>query len=254
MSQLKGRTEVQLKVASANQQDFGRGLVRIDRRYQQILSVKQGDVVEIEGRRITSAVVVDSYPNDLGLDIVRIDGLIRKNARTSMGDYVWLRKANVQEAGQIVLAPTQKNIHLMMPGNIVLQNILGRSLKKGDIISLVQQQRKPGGSLFRDLFEITNNTPFGLEEMRFLVVSTSPDDIIRVTQSSKIKVLPEAMEITEIEIRSTTYGDIGGLREEVQKIREVIELPTKHPELFDQLGIEPPKSVLLHGPQEQEKH
>ncbi|MBU7028872.1 MAG: CDC48 family AAA ATPase [Theionarchaea archaeon] len=244
----KNRPEIQLKVASAQQQDFGRGLVRIDRRHQQVLGVKQGDVVEIEGDRITSAVVVDSYPNDRGLDIVRIDGLTRKNARTSMGEYVKIRKAYVQEAKQVVLAPTQKNMHLMMPGNIILQNILGRSLKKGDIISLVQQRRRPGGTLFQDLFEMIDNTPFGLGEMRFLVVSTSPGDIIRVTQRSKVKVLPEAVEITESEIPAITYEDIGGLKEEVQKVREMIELPLKHPELFDRLGIEPPKGVLLHGP------
>ncbi len=244
----KDRTEIQLKVASAQQQDFGRGLVRIDRRYQQVLSVKQGDVVEIEGGRVTSAVVVDSYPNDRGLDIVRIDGLTRKNAKTSMGEYVKIKKAYVQEARQVILAPTQKNMHLMMPGNIILQNILGRSLKKGDIISLVQQRRKPGGTLFQDLFEMMDNTPFGLGEMRFLVVSTSPGDIVRVTQRSKIKVLPEAMEVTDAEIPSITYEDIGGLKEEVQKVREMIELPLKHPELFDRLGIEPPKGVLLHGP------
>ncbi|MGD2072606.1 MAG: CDC48 family AAA ATPase [Candidatus Thorarchaeota archaeon] len=244
----KDRTEIQLKVASAQQQDFGRGLVRIDRRYQQILGVKQGDVVEIEGSRITSAVVVDSYPNDRGLDIVRMDGLTRKNAKTSMGEYVRIRKAQVQEARQIVLAPTQKNMHLMMPGNIILQNILGRSLKKGDIISLVQQRRRPGGTLFQDLFEMIDNPPFGLGEMRFLVVSTSPGEIVRVTQRSKIKVLPEAMEVTESEIPAITYEDIGGLHEEVQKVREMIELPLKHPELFDRLGIEPPKGVLLHGP------
>jgi len=244
----KDQTEIQLKVASAQQQDFGRGLIRIDRRYQQVLGVKQGDVVEVEGGRITSAVVVDSYPNDRGLDIVRIDGLTRKNARTSMGEYVRIRTAMVQDAKQVVLAPTQKNMHLMMPGNVILQNILGRSLKKGDIISLVQQRRRPGGTLFQDLFEMIDNTPFGLGEMRFMVVSTTPGDIVRVTQKSKIKVLPEAVEVTESEIPSITYEDIGGLKEEVQKVREMIELPLKHPELFDRLGIEPPKGVLLHGP------
>ncbi len=244
----KDQTEIQLKVASAQQQDFGRGLIRIDRRYQQVLGVKQGDVVEVEGGRITSAVVVDSYPNDRGLDIVRIDGLTRKNARTSMGEYVRIRKAMVQDAKQVALAPTQKNMHLMMPGNVILQNILGRSLKKGDIISLVQQRRRPGGTLFQDLFEMIDNTPFGLGEMRFMVVSTTPGDIVRVTQKSKIKVLPEAVEVTESEIPSITYEDIGGLKEEVQKVRELIELPLKHPELFDRLGIEPPKGVLLHGP------
>lgn len=243
----KDRPEIQLKVASAQQQDFGRGLIRIDRRYQQALNVKQGDVVEIEGSRVTSAVVVDSYPTDRGMDIIRIDGLTRKNARTSMGEYVKIRKAEVQNAKQVVLAPTQKNMHLMMPGNIILQNILGRSLRKGDIISLVQQRRKPGGTLFQDLFEMIDNTPFGLGEMRFMVVSTKPSNIVRVTQSSKIKVLPEAVEMKS-DVPSITYEDIGGLEKEVQSIREVVELPLEHPELFDRLGIEPPRSVLLYGP------
>lgn len=242
----KDRSEIQLKVASAQQEDFGRGLIRIDRRYQLMLGIKQGDVVEIEGNRITSAAAIDSCPNDSGLDIVRIDGLTRKNARTSMGEYVKIRKADVQNAKQVDLAPTQKNIHLMMPGDIILQNILGRSLRKGDIISLVQQRRK-GGTLFQDLFEMVDNTPFGLGEMRFMVVSTSPSTIVRVTQKSVIKVLPEAVEI-ESDGPSVTYEDIGGLRKAVQSIREVVELPLEHPELFNWLGIEPPRSLLLYGP------
>jgi transitional endoplasmic reticulum ATPase len=233
MPKPKDRTEIQLKVASAQQEDFGWGLARIDKRYQQMLGVKQGDIIEIEGGRVTSAVVEDSYPNDRGLDIIRIDGLTRKNARTSLREYVKIRKAYVEEARRIVLAPTQKNLHLMMPGGIILQNILGRSLKKGDIISLVQQRRKPGGALFQDLFGMMDNTPFGLGEMRFLVVYTFPMGIVRLNQRSKIKVLPEALESVEAATISITYRDMGESKEEVQKAREMIELPLRHPKLFD---------------------
>ena len=139
-----------------------------------------------------------------------------------------IKKAYVQEARQVVLAPTQKNMHLMMPGNIMLQNILGRSLKKGDIISLVQQRRKREGTLFQDLFEMMENTPFGLRKMWFLVVFISPAGIARLTQRSKIKVRPEALELQPI-----IFEDLTKLKEEVRKIRGMIELPLKRPELFD---------------------
>ncbi|MFQ5891511.1 MAG: CDC48 family AAA ATPase [Candidatus Methanofastidiosia archaeon] len=243
------RKEVQLKVASAHQPDFGRGIVRIDKRYQRELAVRQGDVVEIEGRRKTAAIVVDSYPNDRGLNIIRMDGLTRKNAKTTMGEYVIIRKVKVKEAQKVMLAPVQKGMHIMMPSRVVQQHIMGRALRKGDIISLVQQRRPPSGSFFEDIFEMMEMTPFGLGEMRFMVVSVHPSDIVQVSQNTQVKLLPEAVSISKhFQAPSVTYEDIGGLDKELQNVREMIELPLKHPELFDRLGIEPPKGVLLHGP------
>ena len=168
---------VMLKVAGAVQQDVGRGIVRIDRKFQEKLSVTQGTVVEVEGEKKTAAIVVDAFPNDKGLDIIRMDGLIRKNAKTGMGEIVKVKKADVKEAKRIVLAPTQSGVHFNIPGAKVRQNVIGRPLNKGDIISIV---RKPKDnpfkdSVFEDFFEgLFENPTFALGEIRFIVVSSSP--------------------------------------------------------------------------------
>ncbi|MCK4432928.1 MAG: CDC48 family AAA ATPase [Methanomicrobia archaeon] len=241
--------EIQLKVAGARQEDVGRGIVRIDKKFQRKMNAVQGDVVEITGNRGTAAIVIDAYPDDTGLDIIRMDGLIRKNAKTTMGEFVKIKKADVKPAKNVALAPTQRGMRIMISGNVVSRNLRGRVLKKGDVISLVSQRKDPfAESIFSDLFDVISGSPFGLGEIRFVVVNTSPSGIVQMTNFTKVEVLPEAAEIKETEMPTVTYEDIGGLKKEIQKVREMIELPLKHPELFDRLGIEPPKGVLLYGP------
>jgi len=241
--------EVQLKVAGARQEDVGRGIVRIDKKFQRKINVVQGDVVEIIGNRETAALVIDAYPDDIGLDIIRMDGLIRKNAKTTMGEFVKVKKADVKPAKNVAMAPTQRGMRIMISGNVVSRNLRGRVLKKGDVISLISQRKDPfTESIFSDLFDVISGSPFGLGEIRFVVVNTSPSGVVQMTNITKVDVLPEAVEIKETEMPTVTYEDIGGLKREIQKVREMIELPLKHPELFDRLGIEPPKGVLLYGP------
>ena len=241
--------EVQLKVAGARQEDVGRGIVRVDKKFQRKVHVSQGDVIEIGGDRETAAIVVDAYPDDTGLDIIRMDGLIRKNAKTSMGEFVKIRKADVTPAKKVSLAPVQKGMRIMISGNVVSRNLRGRVVKKGDVISLVSQRKDPfAESIFTELFDVISGSPFGLGEIRFMVVKTSPPGVVQMTTNTTVEVLPEAVKVTETEMPTITYEDIGGLKREIQKVREMIELPLKHPELFDRLGIEPPKGVLLYGP------
>jgi len=249
--ELDGSEIVKLKVASASQQDVGRGIVRIDKRYQEMIGTKRGDIVEIYGKRKTAAIVIDSYPDDKDLAIIRMDGLIRRNAKASMGEYVEVTKVEVKEAGRVVLAPTQKGVQMVIPGNILQRNILGRALTKGDIISVNSQSRmkETGDPLFDKMIgNLLEMTPFSLGEMRFIVVSTSPQGIIRVSSGTEIEVRTQYSESEENEIAGITYEDVGGLKDKIQIVREIIELPLKHPEIFDRLGISPPKGVLLYGP------
>jgi len=245
------KKSITLKVAGAVQQDVGRGIVRIDKKFQQLLGITQGNVVEIVGEKSTAAIVVDAFPNDKGLDIIRMDGLIRKNAKTGMGELIKVAKAEVKEAKRIVLAPTQSGVHFSIPGNRVRQNIIGRPLFKGDVISIVRKSKDTPfkESIFEDFFEgLFENSTFALGEIRFIVVSTQPQGIVQVSNATEIEVIPEAKELKELTLPSITYDDIGGLNEEIDKVREMIELPLKHPELFDRLGIKAPKGVLLRGP------
>ncbi len=247
--------ELKLTIAEARKQaDVGRGIARVDERIMKKLDIQQGDILEIEGTKTTGAIAVKGYAEDQGLDVVRVDGLIRRNAGTSIGEKVTTRKAKVKEAKSVTLAPADPRIHLMIHGGALKQNLLGRPVTKGDVITpttFEEPVRWGADSMiaqfFGDVFgEI--GAPFGLGEVRFVVTGTIPSNIVLVTELTDVEVLPEAVEVKELRVPAVTYEDIGGLKEEIQRVREMIELPLRHPEVFDRLGIEPPKGVLLHGP------
>ena len=243
--------KIKLRVAEALKRDVGRGIVRFDRKYQRQLGVEPGDIVQLIGERTTAAIVANAHPDDRGLDIIRMDGYIRRNAGVSIGDYVTVAKAEVQEAKKVVLAPAQKGVFIQIPGDMVKGNLLGRPVVKGDLVVASSRSEtgyyggSPFDELLRGLFEAM---PIGFGELKFVVVSTNPKGIVQITYNTEVEVLPQAVEVREEAIPEVTYEDIGGLSDAIQKIREMVELPLKHPELFERLGIEPPKGVLLYGP------
>ncbi len=245
--------EVELRVAEALQQDVGKGIIRMDNELLSQMNVEPGDIVEIIGKRTTGAIVGQAYPADIGLEIVRMDGLTRSNAGTSIGETVTIRHAKIRIARRVVLAPATKGLRIMASGDIIKRNIMGRAVARGDILSLISPRRTretfrefPGGEkVFREFFEST--TPFSLGEIKFSVVSTNPAGIVQINDITEIEVRPEAVEIIEKKVPDVTYDDVGGLKQEISKVREMIELPLRHPEIFDRLGIDPPRGVLLHG-------
>ncbi len=245
--------EVELRVAEALQQDVGKGIIRMDNELLMEMNIEPGDIVEIIGKRTTGAIVGHAYPADIGLEIVRMDGLTRSNAGTSIGETVTIRHAKIRIARKVVLAPATKGLRIMASGDIIKRNIMGRAAARGDILSLISPRRTretfrefPGGEkVFREFFEST--TPFSLGEIKFSVVSTNPAGIVRIDDVTEIEVRPEAVEIVEKKVPDVTYDDVGGLKQEIEKVREMIELPLRHPEIFDRLGIDPPRGVLLHG-------
>ncbi|ASI99604.1 CDC48 family AAA ATPase [Thermococcus celer] len=242
--------EIKLRVAEALKRDVGRGIVRFDRKYQKQLGVEAGDIVRLTGERTTAAIVANAHPDDRGLDIIRMDGYIRRNAGVSIGDYVAVSKAEVQEAKKVTLAPAQKGVFIQIPGDMVKGNLLGRPVVKGDlVVASGRNEGYYGGSPFDELLRgLFETMPLGFGELKFVVVNTVPKGIVQITYNTEVEVLPQAVEVREEAIPEVTYEDIGGLKEAIQKIREMVELPLKHPELFERLGIEPPKGVLLYGP------
>ncbi len=218
--------EVELKVAEALQNDVGRGIVRLDMKTRDKLSIATGDIVEIAGKKNTGAIVWRAYSEDEGLGIIRMDGVIRQNAEVSLGDKIKLKKASPSDAKRVVLAPAQAIRFSSGFGDFVKRRLLGRPIMVGD----------------RLVVGVLGTT------LHFTVAQTLPGKITRITDYTEITVKEEPLKAEKGGIPSVTYEDIGGLTEEIQKIREMIELPMKHPELFDKLGIEPPKGVLLHGP------
>lgn len=250
--------EVRLKVGELTaREEAGRGIVRIDSKIMQELGIKEGDVVEIEGKRKTGAIAVRAYPADVGLNLIRMDGIMRRNCGAGVGEYVKIRKADVKEAKKVVIAPTQKGVIIHVSPNLIKQNLYMRAVTKGDIIipsPVIKKSRHD--DIFESMFGMSFDEffpevffPFS-GETKFIVTNTDPSGIVRIDEMTEVEILPEAPTalVEERKIPVVTYEDIGGLKDIVQKVREMIELPIRYPELFERLGIDPPKGVLLYGP------
>ncbi len=216
---------IELKVAEALQNDVGRGLIRIDSKARKDLDVSTGDIVELKCKRSTAALVWQAHPQDEGLNIIRMDGYLRQNTGVGLGDKITIKKAELKEAKKVVLAPTQPMKYSPGFDQFVKKKMVGRAINRGDTI-------------FIGVF----GTSFPL-----VAAMVQPAGIVMINESTEL-VLKEAPEKETVQVASITYEDIGGLKEEVQKIREMVELPLRHPELFERLGIEAPKGVLIYGP------
>lgn len=255
MAPKEEQADLKLKVAEAHQPDVGRGIARLTSEHIEVLGVSPGEPIELEGARVTGATAAVAYPADAGLDIVRVDGLIRANAGVGVGEAVQVRKAKWKPATQVTLAPARKGLHLVAPPDSLRAVLAGRVVRTGDVVSTAgRSDGSPFGDnlLFERIFrEFAQMAPgFGLGEIHLKVVSTQPGGLVRITPDTGIELLPEHVEVAERgrDVPEVAYEDIGGLRDVIHKIREMVELPLKKPELFDRLGIEPPRGVLLHGP------
>jgi len=216
---------IMLQVAEAHHRDAGRDIARIDRNIMEQMEILSGDIILIVGKEKACAIASPGYPEDEGTEIIRIDGNIRANARVGIDDKIYIQKSTPQVGKRVVLAPTQQ-IRLVGGPQYLLRLLEGRPLTKGQHLRVD-----------------TVSNP-----LSFIVVSTQPSGPVIISRTTSLVVKEEV--IKELELRPThlTYEDIGGLRREIGLIREMIELPLRHPELFEKLGIEPPKGVLLHGP------
>lgn len=250
----KDQEGVRLQVASARPEDVGRGIARLDQNALQELGVREGEIIEVVGKRSTAAIALPPYAEDKGLRLIRLDGFERANADVGIGDQVMVRRAEVKPARRIQLAPAQRNLRISGPGELLRRTFFQRPLAAGDIVSTSTYRRtamSPESGLFpEDIFRMFFEQPaFGLQEIRLRVVSTQPRGIVQVVDETEIELLPEYVEGAEEPRRAdVTYDDVGGLDETIEQVREMIEIPLKHPELFARLGIDPPKGVLLHGP------
>jgi transitional endoplasmic reticulum ATPase len=252
--------EVQLKVVEAMQDDAYKGIVRIDSEIMRELEIRKGDVIIIKGKRETVAIVDRAYPADVGEGIIRIDGILRKNARIGVGDMVTISKAEVKEAKKIIIAPAQKGIMIQADSESLRRGLLGRVILKGDIVVLGGVKRRKdlfsemglgeglGDMLGEEFGNFFGNLGGGITQIKFIIVNTNPNQPVIIRENTEVVLNPQAVELTDEKIPEITYEDIGGLSEEIKKIREMVEIPMKHPEIFQRLGVEPPKGVLLHGP------
>ncbi len=251
-----------MKVAEANQGDVGRGLVRIDYAIMKEFGLETGDIVELTteraGGRKTGALVIPGRREDRGKKIIRMDGLIRGNVSTSLGENVSIKPIKRYEAKRITIAPAEERIRLLVRADIIRDRLLNRPISRGDLLVITGQIRKippsgasggvPGAGMDDFISRFFNTTsPVSLGEIKVVIVSSDPEGIVTVGDRTEVKIIEEAPKNLRF-LPRITYEDIGGLSEEILRIREMIELPMKHPELFQRLGIDPPKGVLLHGP------
>ena len=253
---------VKLKVVEALQDDAYKGIARLDSEIMRGLNVKRGDVISIKGNRETVAIVDRAYPADIGEGIVRIDGILRRNARTGIGDNVIISKVTVKEAKKVVIAPAQKGIMVQGDPDGLRNGLLGRSVLKGDVVVLGGVKRRRDlmseelgdlNDIFGNLSDVFGDMGFGqlgggVAQLRFMVVSTNPNQPCLITENTEVVLNPKAVDVSDDKIPEITYEDIGGLEDEIKKLREMVEIPLKHPEIFEKLGVEPPKGVLLYGP------
>jgi transitional endoplasmic reticulum ATPase len=233
--------EFSLRVEEIEKKWAYRGRVRINPEVMKENGLITGDIIKIAGKKSTSAIVIPPSKN-----IIQMDGLIRTNAGTGIGDQVKIAKISAEPAKKVILAPVEEGITIHSRGGVIRNNLLDRPVVKGDIISVMGRGRSnvPTMAMF---FGQSKQGPSPFGEIQFVVVGTTPAGIVQIKDRTELEISPEAAPITK-GLPVITYEDIGGLEDAIQRIREMVELPTKFPELFHTLGIDPPKGILLHGP------
>ncbi|MBD3407456.1 MAG: CDC48 family AAA ATPase [Candidatus Lokiarchaeota archaeon] len=215
-----------LKVAAAMPKDQGRGIVRLNSQVRRELNIRSGDYVQLKGQKTTVAIAWPGLQEDEVLDMVRMDGLIRNNAGVRLGEAIEVSKIDLQTASRVTIAPSQKV--RFQPGfeRYIHQQLLNKPISHGDTIVIAS---------------------IG-QGLQFIATAVSPNKHAKIGPHTKLEVLNEPASPEDISVPQVTYEDIGGLGKELTKIREMVELPMKSPDLFKRLGISPPKGVLLMGP------
>jgi transitional endoplasmic reticulum ATPase len=217
--------KVSLRVAETNSKFVGRGMALVDPKVMEEMDLSTGDVLEISGKKKSYVLLWSSQRDDHGKKVIRIDGYTRNNIGVGIDDTVSVLKVNVKKAEQVILAPTEE-LNIVGLEDYLPELLEGRVVTRGDIIPLNIMGRRIG----------------------FAVTSTSPTDTASLIDSNTEFVIGSVPKAAAKGVPRVSYEDIGGLKNEVQKVREMIELPLRHPEIFDRIGIEAPKGVLLHGP------
>jgi transitional endoplasmic reticulum ATPase len=236
-----------VQVANLPPSDSGRGVARLPIKLMEELTLTEGDVIEIVGKRSTAARAIRPFSEDEGLDIIRLDGLQRSNARIGSGDYVEIKKARSKPATRVVFAPAQNNIRLQGSSAALQRSFAGRPLVEGDVVATTGHQRIDA-TLPEQVRQMLSAPAFALQEVRLSIVTTAPKGIVHIDSKTQIELLPEYARADGERRADVTYDDLGGMRDTIDALREMVELPLRHPELFQRLGVDPPKGVLLHGP------
>ena len=218
-------SEIVLKISEVPQQHVGRGRAIVDPKIIEDNNWNTGQILELTYNKKTHVKLWPGSPDEYGAGIIQIDGITRQNIGAGIGDKITVKAVEAINAEQIVLSPTEK-IAAEGLQEYMIYNYLNHVFTTGDTISLSTQM----GS-----------------KVQFVITSTKPSKPVIVTDKTIFKLGPMTKAV-DSSIPRVTYDELGGLKNEVQKIREMVELPMRHPELFEKIGVEAPKGVLLYGP------
>jgi len=246
-------SEAKLRIEELEKSRSGRSLCYIDQEVLERLGLTTGNIIEIRGKKKTTGIVVSSVA-DRGKGIIRLDGLQRLNAGATIGEHVTIKLARVYQAEQVELTPTKENIDLKKQAEAIKAKLIDKPIVIGDIVDVIgavytkPDQDNPMNDFMKLIsFKNPKRKPT-LGSLRLIVENTVPSDkIVKITRDTLIKV-NKRVALLNVSGGVVTYDDVGGLTEEIQRIREMVELPLKHPELFHRLNIDPPKGVLFYGP------
>ncbi|MFX1468018.1 MAG: CDC48 family AAA ATPase, partial [Promethearchaeota archaeon] len=219
---------ITLRVQKAKKRDIGRNIVRIDPKTMEKLKIQTGDVIAVKGKKQSAGIAWPSYPQDNGLGIVRVDSRLQKNTGTRIDDTIEIQKVKTDVAQHVVLAPS----NFPIKNNPRFESFVKRKLNNYPIT-------------LDDFIFIS----IGISrEITFKVISMRPNGVCIIKQDTMLNISDRITEEAETGANYLTYEDVGGLDKEIQRVREMVELPLRHPSLFKRLGIDPPKGVLLRGP------
>ncbi len=215
---------ISLKVAEAFQNDIGRGIARIDSKAKSELGVSTGDIIRLTGRKSALAIVWQAHQDDEGLELVRMDGMLRQNAGVGLGEKLRAEPVTAKAAKKVILAPQEPVRYSVGFDQYVKKRLLGKPVLKGNLL------------------------PVGIfgTSIPLVVVQVFPQGPVMINEETQVQIKKEPVKEVA-NVPNMTYDDVGGLRDAIQKVREMIELPLRHPEIFERLGIDPPKGVLLYG-------
>jgi transitional endoplasmic reticulum ATPase len=251
-SNRSNRKEIKLRIEELEKSRSGRSLCYIDQLILEELGLTTGNIIEIRGKKKTTGIVVSSIA-DKGRGIIRLDGLQRLNVGATIGEFVTIRLAKVYSAEEIVLTPTKENIDLKRQAEAIKAKLIDKPVVIGDIVDVlgaVYQKNDPDNPMseIMNMFVRSPKRRPTLGTLRLIVEDTLPSDkVVKITRDTRIKV-NKRIAVLNVSGGVVTYDDVGGLIDEIQRIREMVELPLKHPELFHRLNIDPPKGVLFYGP------
>jgi transitional endoplasmic reticulum ATPase len=217
-----------LRVQKAKKRDIGRNIIRIDQETMEKLNIQTGDVIALVAKKMSAGIAWPSYPQDNGLGIVRIDSRLQQNTGVRIDDTVEIRKVKADTAQMVVLAPS----------NVTIRN-------DPRFESFVKRKLNNYPVTLDDYIPIS----IGISrEILFKVINLRPNDVCIIKQDTIVSISDKVTEDIERGPNYITYEEVGGLDREIQRVREMVELPLRHPSLFKRLGIDPPKGVLLRGP------